>query len=42
VTERYAKMGREHIPRISTTAKMIWSLMTKKPEREEGDQEDVS
>lgn len=41
VTERYAKLGREHITKTSTTAKVIWSLMKKKPEQEEGDQQDV-
>jgi hypothetical protein len=42
MTERYAELGREHIPKTSTTAKVIWILMTKKPEQEEGDQEDVA
>lgn len=42
MTERYAKLGREHITKTSTTAKVIWRLMKKKPEQEEGDQEDVA
>jgi integrase len=33
MTERYAKLGREHITKTSTTAKVIWSLMKKKPEQ---------
>jgi site-specific recombinase XerD len=32
MAERYAKLGREHITKTSTTAKVIWSLMKKKPE----------
>jgi len=42
MTERYAKLGREHITKTSTTAKVIWSLMKKKPEQEEGEQQAVS
>jgi integrase len=42
MTERYAKLGREHITKTSTTAKVIWSLMRKKPEQEEGDQQAVA
>ena len=42
MTERYAKLGREHITKTSTTAKVIWRLMKKKPEQEEGDQQDVA
>ncbi len=42
MTERYAKLGREHITRTSSTAKVIWSLMKKKSEQEEGDQQDVA
>jgi integrase len=40
MTERYAKLGREHITRTSSTAKVIWTMMMKKPEQmqEEGDQ----
>jgi integrase len=34
MTERYAKLGREHITKTSTTAKVIWSLMKKRPEEE--------
>jgi integrase len=43
MTERYAKLGRKHITKTSNTAKVIWSMLDKKkPEREEGDQTDVS
>ena len=42
MTERYAKLGREHIPKTSTTAKVSWSLMKKKPEQKEGGQQDVA
>jgi integrase len=36
MTERYAKLGREHISKTGTTAKVLWTLMTKKPEEEQG------
>jgi hypothetical protein len=42
MTERSAELRRGHIPKTSTTAKVIGSLMTKKPEQEERDQEDAS
>ena len=42
MTERYAKLGRQHITKTSTTAKVIWSLMKKKPEQEEGDPQEVA
>jgi hypothetical protein len=43
MTERYAKLGpASRSPKTSATAKVISSLMTKKPEQEEGDQEDVA
>jgi integrase len=44
MTERYAKLGREHITRTASTAKVIWTLMKKSPEqvREEGDQKDFA
>jgi integrase len=42
MAERYAKLGCEHITKTSTTAKVIWSLMKKKPEQEEGDQQHVA
>jgi integrase len=40
MTERHAKLGREHITRISSTAKLIWTMMKKKSEQvqEEGGQ----
>jgi integrase len=34
MTERYAKLGREHISKTGTTAKVLWTLMMKKPEEE--------
>jgi hypothetical protein len=40
--ERYANLGREHIPKTSTTAKVIWCLITKKLQQEEGGQDDVA
>ncbi len=33
MTERYAKLGREHLTKTSRTAKMIWTLMRSKPEQ---------
>jgi integrase len=44
MTERYAKLGRKHITKTGTTAKVIWTLMKKKPEpvQEEGDQQHVA
>ena len=41
MTERYAKLGREHITKTSNTAKLIWTLM-KKPEEKQGDKKDVA
>ena len=40
MTERYAKLGRAHITKTNSTAKVIWLLMQKKPQQveEEGDQ----
>ena len=42
MTERYAKLGREHIARPGSTARVIWSLMGKTLERKEGDQSNVA
>ena len=43
MTERYAKLGRAHITKTGNTAKVIWSMLDKKkPEQEEGGQEDVA
>ena len=42
MTERYAKLGRKHITKTSTTAKVIWELMRKKPVQQEGDQQHVA
>ena len=36
MTERYAKLGREHITKTSNTAKVIWTLMNKQPEQVQG------
>jgi hypothetical protein len=33
MTERYAKLGRAHITRTGTTAKVIWTMMDKKSHR---------
>jgi hypothetical protein len=41
MTEGYAKLGREHITKTCTIAKVIWSPM-KKPEQEESDQQNVA
>jgi integrase len=36
MTERYARLGRAHITKTGTTAKVIWTMMDKnKPEQEE-------
>jgi site-specific recombinase XerD len=37
MTERYAKLGREHISKTGNTAKVIWNLLDKKVEQKEGD-----
>lgn len=44
MTERYAKLGREHITKTGTTAKVIWNMLEKKkkPEQEEGGQQDAA
>jgi len=42
MTERYAKLGREHVTKTSTTAKVIWELLRKKPVQEEGYQPHVA
>jgi integrase len=42
MTERYAKLGREHITKTGNTAKVIWSMLDKKPEQEEDDQQGVA
>jgi hypothetical protein len=44
MTERYAKLGREHITRTSSTAKVIWIPMKNSTEqvREEGGQRDFA
>jgi len=36
MTERYFKLGRDHIMKTVNTAKVIWSMLDKKqPEQEE-------
>jgi integrase len=43
MTERYTKLGRAHITKTGNTAKVIGSMLDKKkPEQEEGGQEDVA
>jgi hypothetical protein len=42
MTERYAKLGREHMTKTSSTAKVLWSLMKKKPDEEQGNKRDVA
>ncbi len=42
MTERYAKLGREHITKTGTTAKVIWNMLDKKAVQNEGDQERVA
>jgi integrase len=37
MTERYAKLGREHISKTGNTAKVIWNLLDKNAEQKEGD-----
>jgi hypothetical protein len=41
--ERYAKLGRAHITKTGTTAKVIWIMMDRnKPEQEEGDKANIA
>ena len=43
MTERYAKLGREHITKTGNTAKVIWNMMDKnKPVQEEGDKANIA
>jgi integrase len=43
MTERYAKLGRAHITKTGTTAKVIWNMMDKKKaEQEEGDTANIA
>jgi hypothetical protein len=43
VTERYAKLGRAHITKTGTTAKVIWNMMNKqKQEQEEGEKANIA
>jgi integrase len=42
MTERYAKLGREHMTKTGTTAKLIWNLMKKEPEQVEGGQQHIA
>jgi len=37
-TERYAKLGRARITKTGNTAKVIWNMLDKEPEQEEGEQ----
>jgi len=36
MTERYAKLGREHITKTGKAAKVIWSMLEKKKPKEKG------
>ena len=38
MSKRYAKLERAHITKTSSTAKVIWNMLDKKPEQEEGEQ----
>jgi site-specific recombinase XerD len=43
MTERYAKLGRSHINKTGTTAKLIWNMMDKKlAEQEKGDKANIA
>jgi integrase len=42
MTERYAKLGREHMTKTSSTAKVLWSLMKKKSDEGQGNKRDVA
>jgi hypothetical protein len=42
MTERCAKLAGAHITKTGNTAKVIWSMLGKKPEQEEGGQEDIA
>ncbi len=39
MTERYAKLGKAHISKTGDTAKLIWSLLEKKPVQHAGQPE---
>ena len=39
MTERYAKLGREHIMKTGNTAKVIWSMLDKKKPSGKGGQD---
>ncbi len=41
MTERYAKLGREHITKTGNTAKVMWTMLDRKGQ-EEGDRKDVA
>jgi len=38
MTERYAKLGRQHITKTGSTAREIWKLL----EQEKGNKEDIA
>ncbi len=43
MTERYAKLGRAHITKTGTTAKVIWNMMDKKrQEQKDGDKANIA
>jgi integrase len=41
MTERYAKLGRAHIAKTGNTVKVIWNMLDKKEEKEEGEQQGI-
>jgi hypothetical protein len=42
MTERYAKLGPAHIAKTGNTAKVIWNMLDKKTEQEEGEQQGIA
>ena len=42
MTERYATLGREHMTKTSSTVKVLWSLMKKNPDEDQGDKRDIA
>ncbi len=42
MTERYAKLGRAQIAKTGNTAKVIWNMLDKKQEQEEGEQQGIA
>jgi integrase len=42
MTERCAKLGREYMTKTSSTARVLWSLMKKTPDEDQGDKRDIA